>query len=380
MAFTCTARPLRSTRRPLVYTPSRSRPATLPATPPPSSGPTRWFTTSTASSRRSPPADRRDGQSRGRRPGEVLARRLPGSGCLRLAAGVEARLPLAVVGFLARARDAELQDLGRPLRLSLEDRSVMGRFLPGTSRRPGRRNPEAGERSLPVALGDVRPQHVPCKQEAALDELLVALEATILMLDREHVVVADGVQGGDEATPLHLAEAGEPRHLPADPAGEGPVAVEPVAPHLEVLRMGVEDPVGIVVDGPLVVDHQPDEVRGVDVEPEVLRRDRGEHLVPDRRGPGEVVAARPFVVAEDHRAVLDCDLDPALTGVVDERGPDLPEALEVLRERPVLVVPDERPDDLDAEPLCSVDHLEEVSVDFFTVRVVGMKVVGVVGQ
>ena len=70
-----------------------------------------------------------------------------------------------------------------------------------------------------------------------------------------------------------------------------------------------------LVDRPLVVDHQPDEVRRVEVEAEVVARDGREHLAPDRRRPGEVVAARPLVVGEDHRAVLDRDLHAALAGV-----------------------------------------------------------------
>ncbi len=151
----------------------------------------------------------------------------------------------------------------------------------------------------------------------------VALEAAVLVLDRDHVVVADRVQRGDEPPPVDLAEAGQPRHLPADAAREGAVAVEAVAPDLEILRVRVEDAVGEVVDGALVVDLQPDEVRRVDVEPEVRVGDRREHLVPDRRRPGEVVAARPLVVAEDHRAVLDRDLHAALAGVGDELRPDL---------------------------------------------------------
>ena len=48
----------------------------------------------------------------------------------------------------------------------------------------------------------------------------LALEAAVLVLDRDDVVVADGVERGDEARPAHLAEARQPRHLPADAARE----------------------------------------------------------------------------------------------------------------------------------------------------------------
>src|SRR4051812_45805586 len=84
----------------------------------------------------------------------------------------------------------------------------------------------------PPPSGDQRPQRVPRDQEAALDEVLVAFEAAVLVLDRDGVVVADRVQRGDEPRPVDLAEARHARHLPADAARERAVAVEAVAAHL----------------------------------------------------------------------------------------------------------------------------------------------------
>src|SRR6476659_4893379 len=83
-----------------------------------------------------------------------------------------------------------------------------------------------GECPTPEApsLDDQRPERVARQQEAAPDELIVALEAAVLVLDREPAVVADGVERGDEARPVDLAEPWEPRHLPAHTRGEGAVA------------------------------------------------------------------------------------------------------------------------------------------------------------
>src|SRR4029450_8198899 len=79
------------------------------------------------------------------------------------------------------------------------------------------RNPGTDSTSShPGALHDVRTQHVAREQEAALDELLVALEAPVLVLDREDVVVPHRVERGDEAVPLHLAEARQAGELPAE--------------------------------------------------------------------------------------------------------------------------------------------------------------------
>ena len=44
----------------------------------------------------------------------------------------------------------------------------------------------------------------------------VALEAAILVLDAQHIVVADGVERADEAIPAHLAQPRQARDLPAD--------------------------------------------------------------------------------------------------------------------------------------------------------------------
>src|SRR3954470_1496404 len=90
------------------------------------------------------------------------------------------------------------------------------------------------------ALRDQRPERLTGDQEAALHELLVALEGPVLVLDGDDVVVADGVEGSDEAGPAHLAEAGEARHLPAESARERAVAIEALAADLEVLGVHVE--------------------------------------------------------------------------------------------------------------------------------------------
>ena len=53
---------------------------------------------------------------------------------------------------------------------------------------------------------DVGLQDVARQMEAPDDASSVALEAPVLVLDDDGPVVADGVQGGEEAVPAHLAE------------------------------------------------------------------------------------------------------------------------------------------------------------------------------
>ena len=63
-----------------------------------------------------------------------------------------------------------------------------------------------------------------------------------------------------------------------------------------------------------------------------------------------------------------------------QRRPDVPEPAQVLRQGLVLVVADEGADHIHAQQLGGVDHLAQVIIDGLAVLLVGVKVVGVVGQ
>ena len=59
--------------------------------------------------------------------------------------------------------------------------------------------------------GDLKP---------ALDQLFGAFKLAVLMLNREDIVVTPAVERADEAGPVHLTQAGQPRDLPAHTEGE----------------------------------------------------------------------------------------------------------------------------------------------------------------
>ena len=52
-------------------------------------------------------------------------------------------------------------------------------------------------------------------------------------------------------------------------------------------------------------------------------------LLPDGRGHGQVAAAGPFILAKEHGAVFDAELDVRLLGMLHDLGPGL------LQQRPV---------------------------------------------
>ncbi len=107
----------------------------------------------------------------------------------------------------------------------------------------------------------------------------------------------------------------------------------------------------------LVIDHLQDEVRRIEVQTEIVIRDDLPHLAPDGRRAGQVVTARPFVIGEEHRAVLDGDLDAAFPGELDDRRPDPGIILQVLWDGLILVLSDECADHRNLQQCGRFDHL-----------------------
>src|SRR5262249_2280881 len=115
---------------------------------------------------------------------------------------------------------------------------------------------------------DVGPEDVAREQEASLHEVVGLLEVAVLVLDDHVAVVAGPPQRPEQVGPLHVPEARQPRHLPADPHREDAVLVEPFAIDPQVLRLDVEDVRPELPDEPRDVDHLEDQVARVEVQPD----------------------------------------------------------------------------------------------------------------
>src|SRR5687768_4133704 len=176
--------------------------------------------------------------------------------------------------------------------------------------------------SFGTSLFDVRTQHIAGKQEAALDQLVAAFELPVLMLDDDRPVVASAVECGEYDAPVNIAQPRHARNLPSYAGRDAPALIEPVAVDHHVLRLHVQDMGAELADEAGLVDHQPDQVRGIVVQPDIAAP-CFDDAAPDMGGIGDVVAARPFVVAEDHRAILEGQLDAVVAGVGDDVRPDL---------------------------------------------------------
>ena len=147
-----------------------------------------------------------------------------------------------------------------------------------------------------------------------------------------------------------------------------------------ILGVDVDQPVAELVQGGDVIHLHPDEVRRVVVEPEARAREVGEHPPPDRRARGQVLAAGPLVVGEEHRAVLDPDAHAFLLGVADQRPPDLEEPGPVGVDRQRGVSPHEGIHDPDPQLGRGVDDLEQVRDRHVRLGPIGRQRVRIVSQ
>src|SRR4051812_32134283 len=139
--------------------------------------------------------------------------------------------------------------------------------------RPSRRECTAGSSSEQSSggrglLGNVWTQDVACEQETPLDQGVGRFEAPILVLDDAVAVIADAVEVAEDLGPRRVAQAGQARDLPADARRHGAALIQTVAVDLNVLGLEMEYVVAELADEAALVDHQPDQVRRVVVEPD----------------------------------------------------------------------------------------------------------------
>jgi hypothetical protein len=173
-------------------------------------------------------------------------------------------------------------------------------------------------------------QRVPCDLEPSLHLFETALERPILMLDGGYVVVAHRIECPKKYAPIHLAKPAEARHLPTHSGAHDPLFVETVHADFEVFGMDMENALAELVHRTRDINELPHEMRGVEVQTEILIWDDVEHSPPVCRIVGKVVAPRPFVARENHGAVFDCYPDTLIAGEMDKVGPHSCEDVEVL--------------------------------------------------
>src|SRR3954453_23869066 len=160
---------------------------------------------------------------------------------------------------------------------------------------------------------DVRAEDIAGEQEPALDQVVGLLEIAVLVFDDHVAVVAGAPEGGEQRSPLDVAETGQSRHLPADTHREDAPIEKALAVDPKVLGLDVEDVRAELADEPRDVDHLENQVRRVEVEADRPARFL-EDPAPSGRGARGVVSAWPFVTAEQHRAVLDGELAAVIPG------------------------------------------------------------------
>src|SRR4029079_2649124 len=107
-------------------------------------------------------------------------------------------------------------------------------------------------------------------------------------------VVTGPPEGAEEVRPVHVAEAGQTRDLPAQLCREDAALVESLSVDREVLRLDVQDVRPELPDETRNVDHLEDQVARVEVEPD-RAAPAFQDPSPDPGCRREVVPARPLV-------------------------------------------------------------------------------------
>jgi hypothetical protein len=219
--------------------------------------------------------------------------------------------------------------------------------------------------------------------QTGLDLVLGPTPQRVLVLDRQHPGKAALIEGVHHGPPVHLPQPRHPVTPPAHIPGIRPLyrparpakAVPALGEDLDVLGLRVGDLIDIRPQGRDRVDAHPDQVGGVVVQVQAQR----EQPLPQLRRIGEVAGIAVGVPAL-HHAVLDDQLDPALTGVVDQGLEQLLGLLEVVGHRPGRVAADKGSHGGAAEGGGGVDAGQHVVVDRLALLRVGVEVVVVVAQ
>src|SRR3972149_6029987 len=101
--------------------------------------------------------------------------------------------------------------------------------------------------------------------------------------------------------------------------------------------MYVEDAISKFINRSSVIDELPDQVRGIKIQPKIFVRDDFKHPAPHRWGNRQIVAARPFVVREDHGTIFNGDLYAVVGSKLDDRDPEVSEASKALLQTLILI-------------------------------------------
>src|ERR1041384_7811450 len=174
---------------------------------------------------------------------------------------------------------------------------------------------------LPVfayqTLAEIRSQNIPGRLQYLLAACQSLPEGCVLNFDAHRALVSNLIKHGHEFAPSYVPEPGNARDMPFLGKGEDANLIELVGIYNHILRVQMEQLVPELAQRTERVHVLQHEMGRVIIEAEVLRRNIVEHAPPDGRADREVFAARPFVAAERHRAVLDADFNSVVLGKGD---------------------------------------------------------------
>src|SRR4030042_6564454 len=150
--------------------------------------------------------------------------------------------------------------------------------------------------------------------------------------------------------------------------------------NMEVFSMDVENFICKLPHDTLVINHLQDQMRWIKVQPKVIIGNDLPHLAPDFRRACQVVTARPLIVREDHRAVLDGNLNAIRFSELDDRRPNLGIIYQILRNGLVLIFADESTNNGHLQHICSLNHLLQVRNYYLTLLDIWMERIRIIRE
>src|SRR5262249_5384253 len=185
-------------------------------------------------------------------------------------------------------------------------------------------------------------------------------------------------QGGEELSPVDVAQAGQLGDVPAQ--AQDAVPVKAVRIDACVLGMDVYDVFAEFPDCAAIIDVLPDQVRRVEIETEVRAWNLLEQGLPDGRGHGQVVPARPFILAEQHRAIPDAHGNTFVFPMANNVRPDRAQQIPVFLNGLPGIATNERVDNANAKPGSGADYLAHMIDDLPAMFLLRMQGIGVITQ
>src|SRR5205807_2914813 len=205
-----------------------------------------------------------------------------------------------------------------------------------------------------------------------------SFKGPVFYLNANWTAVACIRECGEEPAPVHVSQSRQLGGVPAH--AQIPKRVKPVPIDARVLGVHVEDSFTEVPRATDIIYLLPDQVRRVEIEPQARTRDLPKNRLPDGGRDRQVFAAGPFILAEEHGAILDAEVDAFRLSMGDDLRPNALEERPVRIDRPSGVAANKGIDQANVKPRRGADDFPQMIDDETALLGIGVERVRIVTQ